>query len=155
MTANEVIVPVGANVVFSLHSNNVIHSFWVPQLSGKMDVMPGHDNRLQFVGQQAGDYYGECAEFCGAAHAWMRFKVKVVPAGELRRLGRGLAHAARADGNPETADVVEVPAAFGACLACHRVNGTNAAGRRGRASPSRLRLCGHGWQRGVRARDQT
>ena len=65
--------------MFHVTSNNVIHSFWVPQLSGKVDVIPGHDNPLQFVASTPGDYFGECAEFCGAAHAWMRFKVKIVP----------------------------------------------------------------------------
>src|SRR5215211_8099472 len=79
ITANEALIPTGADVVFHVTSNNVIHSFWVPQLSGKVDVIPGHDNPMQFVASTPGDYYGECAEFCGAAHAWMRFKVKVVP----------------------------------------------------------------------------
>ena len=79
LTANEVRLPVGANVVFNLRSNNVIHSFWVPQLSGKTDVIPGHNNRLSFVADTPGEYWGECAEFCGAAHAWMRFKVIVQP----------------------------------------------------------------------------
>ena len=79
VTANELVVPLGANVVINMQSNNVIHSFWVPQLSGKTDVMPGHSNKLQFTADRVGDYFGECAEFCGSAHAWMRFKVKVVP----------------------------------------------------------------------------
>ncbi len=125
VTANEVILPVGANVVFNLQSNNVIHSFWVPQLSGKMDVMPGHDNKLQFVAEREGDYFGECAEFCGAAHAWMRFKVKVVSP-EAFDAWVAAWRTPPADGNPETADVIDAPAAFGACLACHRINGTNA-----------------------------
>jgi cytochrome c oxidase subunit 2 len=126
VTANEVVLPVGANVVFSLHSNNVIHSFWVPQLSGKMDVIPGHDNKLQFVAQTPGDYFGECAEFCGSAHAWMRFKVKVVPQENFDAWVAAWRTPPATDGNPETADVVEAPVAFGACLACHRINGTNA-----------------------------
>ena len=126
ITANEVMLPVGANVVFALHSNNVIHSFWVPQLSGKLDVMPGHDNRLQFVAERPGDYWGECAEFCGSAHAWMRFKVKVVPQEEFDAWVEAWRSPPATDGNPETADVVEVPPAFGACLACHRISGTNA-----------------------------
>ena len=126
ITANEVLLPVGANVVFNLQSNNVIHSFWVPQLSGKMDVMPGHDNRLQFVAEKPGDYWGECAEFCGGSHAWMRFKVKVVPQEEFDAWVEAWRTPPTTDANPETADVVEAPAAFGACLACHRISGTNA-----------------------------
>ena len=126
VTANEVVLPVGANVVFTLLSNNVIHSFWVPQLSGKMDVMPGHENKLQFVAERPGVYWGECAEFCGGSHAWMRFKVKVLPQDEFDAWVEAWRTPPAADGNPETADVVEVPPSFGACLACHRVSGTNA-----------------------------
>lgn len=125
ITANEVVLPLGANVVFNLQSNNVIHSFWVPQLSGKMDVMPGHNNKLQFTADKVGDYFGECAEFCGGAHAWMRFKVKVVPEEQFYAWVAAW-RTPPGDTNPETGDVVEVPASFGACLACHRVSGTNA-----------------------------
>jgi cytochrome c oxidase subunit 2 len=125
VTANEVVLPVGANVVFNLQSNNVIHSFWVPQLSGKMDVMPGHDNKMQFVAEREGDYFGECAEFCGSAHAWMRFKVKIVSQ-EAFDAWIEAWRTPPADQNAETADVTEAPASFGVCLACHQINGTNA-----------------------------
>ncbi len=128
VTANEVLVPVGANVVFTLYSNNVIHSFWVPQLSGKMDVMPGHDNKMQFVADRPGNYWGECAEFCGGSHAWMRFKVKVVPQEEFDAWVEAWRSPPDVDdARPETEDVVDAPQAFGACIACHRVSGTNAA----------------------------
>jgi cytochrome c oxidase subunit II len=126
VTANEVVLPQGANVVFNLDSNNVIHSFWVPQLSGKTDLIPGHDNRLQFDARTVGEYFGECAEFCGSAHAWMRFKVKIVPQEDFDAWVTAFRTPPTTDANPETADVVEVPASFGACLACHRVDGTNA-----------------------------
>ena len=126
VTANEIMIPQGANVVFNLHSNNVIHSFWVPQLSGKRDVIPGHENRLQFTADKVGEYFGECTEFCGSAHAWMRFKVLVVPPPEFDAWVQAMRQPPAVDGNPETADVVEAPPAFGVCLACHRVNGTNA-----------------------------
>ncbi len=127
VTANEVILPVGANVVFTLNSNNVIHSFWVPQLSGKTDVLPGHDNKLQFVAERPGDYWGECAEFCGGSHAWMRFKVKVLPQEEFDAwVEAWRTPPPLEDAKPETPDVVDAPAAFGACVLCHRVSGTNA-----------------------------
>jgi cytochrome c oxidase subunit II len=122
ITANEVVVPEGANVLFSLRSNNVIHSFWVPQLSGKVDVIPGHDNKLQFVADRVGEYYGECAEFCGGAHAWMRFKVLVVPQEDFDAWV-----AAYQTAPPATdGDVARVPASYGVCLVCHNINGTNA-----------------------------
>ncbi|HEU0116438.1 MAG TPA: cytochrome c oxidase subunit II [Thermomicrobiales bacterium] len=126
ITANEVYVPQGADVVFNLQSNNVIHSFWVPQLSGKLDVMPGHVNQLEFTADKVGDYFGECAEFCGASHAWMRFKVKVVPQAEFDAWVNDWRTPPQYDGNPATKDVHEVPAAFGVCLVCHNINGTNA-----------------------------
>jgi cytochrome c oxidase subunit 2 len=126
VTANEVLLPVDANVVFHLTSNNVIHSFWVPQLSGKTDVVPGHDNLLQFVAATPGDYFGECAEFCGGSHAWMRFKVKIVPQANFDSWVAAWRSPPDVDANAETSDVVEAPPAFGACLACHNISGTNA-----------------------------
>jgi cytochrome c oxidase subunit 2 len=126
VTANEIMVPVGADVVIGLHSNNVIHSFWVPQLSGKLDVIPGHDNLMHFQATTPGDYFGECAEFCGDAHAWMRFKIKILPQDEFDAWVSAWRSPPAADSNPDTADVAEVPTAFGACLACHRITGTNA-----------------------------
>jgi cytochrome c oxidase subunit 2 len=126
VTANEALLPTGADVVFHITSNNVIHSFWVPQLSGKVDVIPGHDNPLQFVASTPGDYFGECAEFCGPAHAWMRFKVKVVPEENFDAWVTAWRTPPGTDANPETADVMEAPPSFGACLACHNITGTNA-----------------------------
>ena len=126
ITANELVVPVGANVVLTLQSNNVIHSFWVPQLSGKLDVIPGHDNKMQFMAERPGQYFGECAELCGSAHAWMRFKVKIVPQENFDAWVAAW-RTPPADANPDTPDVVDVPTAFGACLACHRIEGTTAS----------------------------
>ena len=126
ITANEVRLPQGANVVFNLRSNNVIHSFWVPQLSGKTDVIPGHNNRLQFTVDTPGEYYGECAEFCGAAHAWMRFKVIVEPQESFDAWVAAWRQPPAMDANPETGDVAEAPGSFGTCIACHNITGTQA-----------------------------
>jgi cytochrome c oxidase subunit 2 len=76
-TANELHIPVGKTVQVSLESDNVIHSFWVPQLSGKTDVVPGQHNTMWLKGDQEGEFHGQCAEFCGIEHALMRFKVIV------------------------------------------------------------------------------
>jgi cytochrome c oxidase subunit 2 len=76
-TANELHIPVGTTVQINLASVDVIHSFWVPQLSGKMDVVPGQDNKMWLTGEQVGEYLGQCAEFCGTQHALMWFKVIV------------------------------------------------------------------------------
>ncbi len=128
VTANEIVVPQGKDVVFKLYSNNVIHSFWVPQLSGKLDVMPGHENKLAITTENLGYYFGQCAEFCGDSHALMRFKVIVQPqdvfdqwAADWKAGPSSASAAAVPDG-----DITKVPPAFGLCLACHQIEGTNA-----------------------------
>ena len=75
VTANELHIPTGANVHVSLDSVDVIHSFWAPELSHKMDVIPGQTNHLWFEVDRAGTYTGQCAEFCGLNHANMRIRV--------------------------------------------------------------------------------
>ena len=70
-TANEIHVPVGVPVQLELTTNDVIHSFWVPQLQGKIDLIPGDTNQLRLVAKRAGTYRGVCSEFCGAEHAKM------------------------------------------------------------------------------------
>ncbi len=74
-TADSLHVPTGETIQVELYSNNVIHSFWVPALTGKTDVVPGHDNRKWFIADKPGTYEGICAEFCGLQHANMRFDV--------------------------------------------------------------------------------
>jgi len=76
-TANELHIPVGKTVRVSLESVDVIHSFWVPQLAGKTDVIPGQHNTMWLRGDQPGVYLGQCAEFCGTQHALMRARVFV------------------------------------------------------------------------------
>ena len=74
-TANEIRVPVGRNVAFALRSPDVIHSFWIPGLAGKMDMIPGRTNELVVRATRPGTYRGVCAEFCGLSHARMAFDV--------------------------------------------------------------------------------
>lgn len=76
-TANEVHLPVGATVEFVLTTTDVIHSFWIPSLGGKMDAIPGRTNLLRLTPTKAGVYRGVCAEFCGPSHALMAFPVIV------------------------------------------------------------------------------
>lgn len=141
ITANEVYIPQGKNVVFNLQSNNVIHSFWVPRLSGKMDVVPGHTNKISITANETGEYFGECAEFCGAQHAWMRFKVIVLPEDEFYAWVN-----AQRVGNPGTTDteaelppgVALAPQAFNLCLSCHVVNGVVPYTLNGLEAPSNL-----------------
>jgi len=76
-TANELHIPAGTQVNVKLHSFDVIHSFWAPQLFGKVDVVPGRENRLAMKADEPGVYLGQCAEFCGLSHANMRLRVIV------------------------------------------------------------------------------
>jgi cytochrome c oxidase subunit 2 len=80
VTANEIHVPVGRSILVQLDSADVIHDFWVPRLSRKIDAIPGHPNTLWLRADAPGSYGGQCAEFCGQQHAWMRPLVVAEPA---------------------------------------------------------------------------
>ncbi|MEG3582087.1 MAG: cytochrome c oxidase subunit II [Chloroflexota bacterium] len=75
VTANELVVPTNRPINVNLKSQDVIHSFWIPQVAGKQDTMPGNTNQMWFQIDKPGNYSGQCAEFCGVAHARMRFRV--------------------------------------------------------------------------------
>jgi cytochrome c oxidase subunit II len=74
-TANEMHIPINHPIELTLKSNNVIHSFWVPELAGKKDVVPGHTNNLEIEADHPGVFTGQCAEYCGLSHANMRLRV--------------------------------------------------------------------------------
>lgn len=78
-TANELHIPVGQTAAFHLHAPDVIHSFWMPALGGKRDVVPHRVNRIVLTPDTPGEYIGQCAEYCGISHANMRFRVIVHP----------------------------------------------------------------------------
>ncbi|MSQ30986.1 MAG: cytochrome c oxidase subunit II [Dehalococcoidia bacterium] len=127
-TANELHVPVGRAVSVTLESKDVIHSFWVPQLSGKVDMMPGHRNHLWFTPTQARPepYLAQCAEFCGISHANMRFRVFVRPAADFDAWTKSTA----ADRTAPTTDIAkagEAQFAASGCVGCHTVKGNAAA----------------------------
>lgn len=75
ITGNELVVPVGVPVRVALRTVDVIHSFWIPKLAGKVDMIPNRPNHLWFKAEKAGYFYGQCAEYCGESHAIMRFRV--------------------------------------------------------------------------------
>lgn len=129
-TANEVHVPVGVPVHVRLQTADVIHSFWVPELAGKMDVIPGQLNETWLRADHAGTYRGACAEYCGLQHAHMAFVVVADPPARYR----AWAAAQRADAPPPPAAgaVHEGEAVFATtCGSCHAVRGTDALGRLG------------------------
>jgi cytochrome c oxidase subunit 2 len=78
-TQNEIHVPAGREIDFVLRSDDVIHSFWAPQLNGKTDLVPGQTNHMSITVTSPGTYRGECAEFCGVGHACMTFEVIAMP----------------------------------------------------------------------------
>lgn len=84
-TANEVHIPVGRPIEFTMESHDVIHAFWVPSLGGKQDVNPGRSNRLVLQADKPGIFEGKCAELCGAAHALMNFRVIAHPASDFEQ----------------------------------------------------------------------
>jgi cytochrome c oxidase subunit 2 len=130
VAANEIQIPVGVPIDLRLTSPDVIHSFWVPSLAGKMDMVPGHRTRLTIQADRAGVYRGQCAEFCGTQHARMALLVVAVPPAEF---GAWLAREAGPAISPATPEQTRGHEAFLAqgCGGCHTVRGTAALGRLG------------------------
>ncbi|OIR04026.1 cytochrome c oxidase subunit 2 precursor [mine drainage metagenome] len=83
-TANELVIPVGKPVHIELRTADVIHSFWVPKLAGKVDMIPNRANHMWLQADKAGYYYGQCAQYCGLSHAVMRFRVIALPEAEYK-----------------------------------------------------------------------
>jgi cytochrome c oxidase subunit 2 len=126
-TANELHVPVGQPVRLELESEDVIHSFWVPQLAGKTDTIPGLTNVSWFQADKPGVYRGQCAEYCGAQHAHMSLRVIADPPAVFQAWWQ-------AQLAPALPPPPNGPAAAGAalvlsrCSACHTVRGAGAGG---------------------------
>ncbi|MDP6902740.1 MAG: cytochrome c oxidase subunit II [Acidimicrobiales bacterium] len=78
VTANEIVIPVGEEINLEIHSNDVIHSFWIPQLNGKKDAVPGRIHHWRISSPEPGIFYGECVEFCGLSHANMQMRAVVL-----------------------------------------------------------------------------
>jgi cytochrome c oxidase subunit 2 len=129
-TANELHLPLGRTARLELVAGDVIHSFWVPNLSGKLDVVPGRRNVLDLVPQRAGEFRAQCAEFCGLQHALMALDVRVATEEEH---AAWLAAQAAPAAEPGDAVLARGRALLegGSCGACHTVRGTAAQGRAG------------------------
>jgi cytochrome c oxidase subunit 2 len=125
--ANEVRLPVGEPVQFRLDSDNVIHSFWIPALGGKMDMIPGRVTWLTLRPTRPGRYRGACAEYCGGSHALMAFDVTVTDGPAFERWLEAQARPAVVPAEPVAQRGYEVFFATG-CSACHTIRGTPAAG---------------------------
>lgn len=128
-TANELHVPVGRPVLMRLRADDVIHSFWVPSLAGKKDLIPGRESTIAFRADLPGIYRGQCAEFCGYQHAHMALAVVAdAPADYERWLARQRQPAREPSSAEEQRgrDLVE----HASCAMCHTIAGTAAKGRR-------------------------
>ncbi|GIV96436.1 MAG: cytochrome c oxidase subunit 2 [Herpetosiphonaceae bacterium] len=112
-TAGDMYIPAGRDIKVELQSKDVVHSFWVPKLMGKTDTLPGLTNYLWFNAEEPGEYYGQCAEFCGEQHALMRFKVIARPQAEFDAWAAAMKE-------PPPAP----PQSAGLCLGCHTFDAT-------------------------------
>jgi cytochrome c oxidase subunit II len=129
--ANELHIPVGRPVVIELESADVIHSFWVPRLSGKLDMVPGRTNIMRIQADEPGVFGGQCAEYCGGPHALMGFVVVAHPPDRFTALMA--ARRAAEPRAPPAGDAAAGARLFGSagCAACHRIAGTSANGLAG------------------------
>jgi cytochrome c oxidase subunit 2 len=125
-TANELHAPVGAATFLHLDSTDVVHSFWVPQLSGKTDVIPNRANRMWIDPKETGVYYGNCAEYCGVQHAHMLIRVVVESKDDFDKWV-----AAQRKPAPMTDSPGEKTFLSLACVECHTVRGVPASGDQG------------------------
>lgn len=128
-TANEIHVPVGRPVLVKLASRDVIHSFWVPSLAGKRDLVPGRTATMAFRADRPGIYRGQCAEFCGFQHTFMAFEVHAHPVAEYEAWRQAQLKPAAPPTDPRA---LRGKALFesGSCAMCHAVQGTIAQAHR-------------------------
>jgi cytochrome c oxidase subunit II len=126
VTANEIHVPIGQKLCVQVDSADVIHSFWMPQLGPKVDMVPGQHNFLWLEADRAGTYDGACSEFCGDQHAWMRFIVVAEPEAQYQAW---LIEQAKPAEMPEGAVALAGRdfVVSQTCLNCHEIRGTNAS----------------------------
>jgi len=127
-TANELHVPVGRPVIVELNASDVIHSFWVPNLHGKKDLLPGQTTTIALQADRAGTFRGFCAEFCGLQHAWMDFSVVAEPQDRFDAWA-----AQQRQDAPEPTDAAAKRGRdlflSGSCMLCHTIQGTPGGGR--------------------------
>lgn len=128
--ANEVRLPVGEPVQFYLETADVIHSFWIPSIGGKIDMVPGRVNRLMLEPTRTGVFMGACAEYCGASHAKMQFYAVVTEREEFDQWLEAQAREAAEPADP-LARRGRTQFIANGCGACHAVRGTPARGRIG------------------------
>lgn len=123
LTANELRLPIGVPIEFTIRSVDVIHSFWIPNLGGKVDMIPGQTNTLRLAATQAGRFRGQCSEFCGIGHSRMSFVAIAEPRSQFDAWLRARAEIASLDSNAGLGVFVDR-----GCAGCHAIAGTAASG---------------------------
>ena len=124
-TANELHLPAGQTVAFFLNAPDVIHSFWMPQLGGKRDVVPHRVNHITLTPEVPGDYPGQCAEYCGMSHANMRFRVIVHAPEDFEKWVKGQ-QAPPAESTDALAQQGKSVFTQSTCVGCHTITGLSA-----------------------------
>jgi cytochrome c oxidase subunit 2 len=125
---NELVIPKGKAVRINLRSEDVIHSFWVPKIAGKVDLMPGRKNHMWIQADQTGHYYGQCAEFCGDSHAYMLFRVEVLEPADFAKWVQKQKSEAAPVAAGSKAEKGKALFAAKSCVMCHNVGGHFGAG---------------------------
>jgi cytochrome c oxidase subunit II len=130
VTANEIHIPAKTPVNVRLTSADVVHSFWVPELNKKVDMLPGHPNSIELYADHVGVYRGQCAEFCGLQHAHMAMAVYADPPGKFKAWLANMSKPLAAPASPQ-ARAGEQVFLTQQCASCHTIRGTSARGRIG------------------------
>jgi cytochrome c oxidase subunit II len=123
LTANDLVIPAGQNVALEITSRDVIHSFWIPKLNGKADAVPGRRHPLMINADEPGTYVGQCTEFCGLSHAYMRQRVVALPEDEFEAWLDD--QQAEADGPTDEAADAGAELFASQCSVCHLARGIN------------------------------
>jgi cytochrome c oxidase subunit II len=127
-TANEIHIPVGRPVLINTYSQDVIHSFWIPALHGKRDLIPGNPSAIWLQADQPGVFEGQCAEFCGFQHAHMRLVLVAEPEEKFQQWLEAQRQPSRAPENSMAQRGQEIFMS-GPCALCHSIRGTDANGQ--------------------------
>lgn len=133
-TAGDLVIPVGRPVLLDIQARDVIHSFWIPALNGKKDAVPGRSHPLTLEADAPGTYVGQCTEYCGLSHAYMRMKVVALPEAEFEAWLEGQADEAESPTDAAAQRGAELFATL--CASCHLIEGVNDEGYAGAAQVS-------------------
>ena len=138
VTANEMYIPVGEVVNVTLRSKDVLHSFWIPKIAGKVDLVPNNTNTMWIQADEPDDYLGQCAEFCGVAHAKMRFHVIAESRDDFDTWLRAQAAPGLVPVDPLALEGKDLFEGDARCWSCHKVEGSKRS--RGTTGPNLTHL---------------